>query len=335
MFAIYDDIINDLQKTGGISVYWQNLKNNLNDKLEIECYNGENLKRDIKIPLLIHRYLDFYERNNAKHIFHSSYYRVSKNKNALNVVTVHDFVYEKYSKGVKRLLHQFQKKNAILNAKKIICISENTKRDLLEFYPEIEENRIRVIYHGVSNAFFKLNDLEIKNENKAKNIIFVGQRKGYKNFKTLLDSLLILKSYNLILVGGGKLSSNELKNLKKIKFKHYQNISDKKLNLLYNNSFVLIYPSLYEGFGLPILESMKAGCPVICNDGSSTKEIGSRYVLKDKISTDFIIKSIKRLEQENFRNELITNGINFASTFTWEKTAIQTFNLYKELWDEY
>lgn len=335
MFAIYDDIINDLQKTGGISVYWQNLKNNLNDKLEIECYNGGNLKRDIKIPLLIHRYLDFYERNKAKHIFHSSYYRVSKNKNALNVVTVHDFVYEKYSKGVKRLLHQFQKKKAIFNAKKIICISENTKRDLLEFYPEIEENRIRVIYHGVSNAFFKVNDLEIKNENKAKNIIFVGQRKGYKNFKTLLDSLLILKNYNLILVGGGKLSSNELKNLKKIKFKHYQNISDNKLNLLYNNSFVLIYPSLYEGFGLPILESMKAGCPVICNDGSSTKEIGSRYVIKDKISTNFIIKSIKRLEQENFRNELITNGINFASTFTWEKTANQTFNLYKELWDEY
>ena len=141
--------------------------------------------------------------------------------------------------------------------------------------------------------------------------------------------------YNLTLVGGGSLSKKEKNALKNINYMHYQNISNSELNNLYNNSFALIYPSLYEGFGLPIIEALKAGCPVICNDGSSTKEIGDQYVLKGNISADFINKSLKRLEDLRFRKKIISDGIEYASTFTWGKTAQKTLELYKELWEEF
>ena len=333
MFAIYDDIINDLQNSGGISVYWHNLKIKLKNRIDIECYNGSNVKRDRKAPLLIQRYLNFNTKKESKHFFHSSYYRVSKSKNALNIVTVHDFVYEHFLTGIKKQIHVLQKKNAILNADRIICISENTKNDLLKFYPSIDEKIIKVIYHGVSEEFFQLK--RDKSTFEKKSLIFIGKRIGYKNFQILIDYLSNYDDFHLTLVGGGSLSKKEKNALKKVSYKHHQNISNSELNNLYNNSFALIYPSLYEGFGLPIIEALKAGCPVICNDGSSTKEIGDQYVLKGNISADFINKSLKRLDDLRFRKKIISDGIEYASNFTWEKTAQKTLKLYKELWEEF
>ena len=333
MKIIFDDIIYDLQKSGGISVYWRNLKKELESHIDLIIYNGLNQKRDRKLPLLISRYLNFSDQIVSPHLFHSSYYRISKNRYTKNIITIHDFVYEYFSTGIKKKIHVLQKKNAILNADRIICISENTKNDLLKFYPSLDEKIIKVIYHGVSKEFFKI----VRDEPtlEKNNLIFVGKRNGYKNFQVLINYLSNNVDYNLTLVGGGSLSKKEKNALKNINYKHYQNISNSELNNLYNNSFALIYPSLYEGFGLPIIEALKAGCPVICNDGSSTKEIGDQYVLKGNISADFINKSLKRLEDLRFRKKIISDGIEYASTFTWEKTAQKTLELYKELWEEF
>ena len=336
MMLIYDDIIYDLQKSGGISAYWDNLKKEIQKQFVINSLNGNNLLRDSILPLSIQRYLNFKINYTSKNILHSSYYRISKNRNSKNIVTVHDFVYEYYSFGIKKMIHVLQKKNAILNADRIICISENTKKDLLKFYPTIGERKIKVVYHGVSEEFFKIKkDKSILENPNLNNLIFVGKRNGYKNFQILIDYLSNNHDYNLILVGGGSLSKKEKKALKNISYQHHQNISNSELNSLYNNSIALIYPSLYEGFGLPIIEALKAGCPVICNDGSSTKEIGDRYVLKGNISADFIEKSLKKLENLKFREKIISDGIEYASNFTWEKTAQKTIELYKELWEEF
>ena len=337
MIAIYDDIINDLQNDGGISVYWENLKKKIEDEIETKSYNGKNINRDRNTYLSFHRYSNFNCKIESKHIFHSSYYRISKHPYSKNVVTVHDFVYEYHTKGLKRLVHILQKRNAVLNADRIICISENTKKDLLRFYPQIAEKTIKVIYHGVSEDFFQINNQKQSTEKSpsSKNIIFIGKRGGYKNFQIVIDSLEELQAYNLVLVGGGKLSKSEKKKLKHIRYKHYKGISNAELNTLYNNSCALIYPSFYEGFGLPIIESLKAGCPVICHNGSSTSEIGSQYVLKGDITTNFIIKSLNRLEDQKFRQKLIIEGIKYASNFTWDKTAKETLNLYTELWEEF
>lgn len=333
---IYDDIIYDLQKSGGISIYWENLNTLIKRKLKTQSYNGNNKNRDRVFPLIINRYLNFYDQIVSPHLFHSSYYRISKNRNAKNIITIHDFVYEYFSTGIKKKIHVLQKKNAILNADRIICISENTKEDLLKFYPTISKKKIKVIYHGVSEEFFKIKTKKPNLENQnTHNLIYVGKRNGYKNFQILIDYLSNYNDYNLILVGGGNLSNKERNALKNINYQHHQNISNSELNSLYNNSFALIYPSLYEGFGLPIIEALKAGCPVICNDSSSTKEIGDRYVLKGNISADFIEKSLKKLENLKFREKIISDGIEYASNFTWEKTAQKTIELYKELWKEF
>lgn len=335
MFVIYDDIIKDLQTSGGISVYWDNLKKHLEKKITSLSFNGKNNNRDLNLIVSIQRYLYFRLDLDHDHIFHSSYYRISKNRKSKNVVTVHDFVYEYYSSGLKKFIHTFQKKNAILNADRIICVSENTKKDLLKFYPQVKKNTIKVIYHGVGNEFFKINNNLSNKMLNLRSLIFVGKRGGYKNFEIVLKILSGNLDFNLIIVGGGTITKNEKLRLKKISYKHYLNPTNSELNNLYNNSFALIYPSLYEGFGFPIIESLKAGCPVICNDGSSTKEIGNKYVLKGKMNESFIVKSLNKLKNEEFREKLIHNGIKYASSYTWENTAKETLNLYEELWKEF
>ena len=216
MDVIYDDIIKDLQSSGGISVYWDNLKNQLVNKFNVSSFNGKNNKRDLNLTLSFHRYLNFKTNVNYNHIFHSSYYRISKNRNSKNVVTVHDFVYEYYSTGLKKYFHLFQKRNALLYADRIICVSENTKKDLLKFYPKLERKIIKVIYHGVSDDFYMINHNSTKKIQTSKSLVFIGNRRGYKNFQIVLDILFTSKKYNLIIVGGGLLSKKEKSKLKNI-----------------------------------------------------------------------------------------------------------------------
>ena len=316
MKIIHDNIIFNLQKAGGISTYWKNLKEELHLGKQIININGSKPKKSI-LPYQLLRFLNFKNLNQKKFIFHSSYYRISKSKQALNVVTVHDFVYERYASGLKKIIHQFYKGRAIRNADKLICISENTRNDLLKFYPFVDDKKIEVIYHGVSKIFKPLRS----KSTSEKKIIFVGSRSGYKNFNVLVQALKEYNFFELHIVGGNPITAKEKKELTGIKYKQYIGISDSELNQLYNESFALVYPSLYEGFGLPIVEALIAGCPVICNDGSSTGEIGDKYVLSGKIDSNFIISSLKILENKVYREQLIKKGIEYASKFTWEKNC--------------
>ncbi len=329
MKIIFDNIIFNLQKSGGISNYWEKLYSYIKKDYKIISYNYIFF-RDL-VPVFIYRYLDFSIKSNKNFIFHSSYYRISKNKRAINIVTVHDFVYEYYNKGLRRLIHKLQKGRAIKNAEKIICVSENTKKDLFKFYPNISKEKVHVIYHGVSDNFKLINNLG----DSSNKIIFVGKRAGYKNFNELIKAFLKLNAFELIIVGGGKLNLGERNLLKDINYKHYMNITEKKLNELYNKSLAMVYPSLYEGFGLPILESLKAGCPVICSNKSSTGEIGKNYVISGRISSSFIIDSIEKLKDNEFRKGLVSSGINYASKHTWENTAKETIKIYQEAWQKF
>ena len=117
MKIIYDNIIFNLQKRGGISNYWEKLYSNVIKDYNIISHNYIFLKNFI--PVSIYRYLDFSIKTSDKFIFHSSYYRISKNMKAINIVTVHDFVYEYYNIGLRRLIHKIQKGRAIKNAEKL------------------------------------------------------------------------------------------------------------------------------------------------------------------------------------------------------------------------
>ena len=354
MKITYDNIIFSLQKAGGISIYWAELIKRLVQKeKEAIFFESENqnifrkeldieTKKENNINLQLLRYLPFTKKLPKKSIFHSSYYRVSLQKNIVNITTVHDFTYEYFRSGLAKCIHVWQKGFAIKKSDGIICVSENTKKDLLKFYPMINESKIKVIYNGVGDEFVKL---ENPNEYLAdrfevlknkKYILYIGDRSKYKNFKIAIEVLKKLNDYIFVVIGGQEFSNIELENMKDIKESvfHFRGISGDKLNVLYNNAFCLLYPSSYEGFGIPIAEAMKAGCPVVSTNASSIPEVaGDAGLLVNEIKVENFVNEIKKLENDDFKNALINKGIEQVKKFSWDKCFNETYSFYREVLD--
>lgn len=350
---IIDNIIFYLQKSGGISVVWYELISRLMREgyfqlmfLEYKTppqnifYDELKLANKLKIfrslfYLKLQRFLPIkLRRMDAPFIFHSSYYRYSTNSSAINITTVHDFTYEYYSKGLPKWLHCWQKYKAIRHSDYIICISENTKKDLLKFLPDIDERKISVIYNGVSDDYFPLTDCTLSDLPFPKNeyLLFVGTRSGYKNFKFAIETLKDIKSKMLVIVGS-PLTRKEIKELDlKVGSNRYVcagRVSNTQLNILYNNAYALLYPSYYEGFGIPILEAQKAACPVIAYNSSSIAEVMGDSPLKlNELTVNNIKRCFQLLDDENIRNEIIAIGLENVRKYTWDKMYDQVKELY-------
>ena len=146
-------------------------------------------------------------------IFHSSYYRIPRKKNIKVVTTVHDFTHQKYVKGLKSYLNMLIKMRAIRRSDAIICISENTKNDLLSFYKLKTNQEIFVIYNGISNDYKKL---YLDDFSYEKYFLYIGHRTNYKNWYLALDLLEAQKDFNLIVVGGDTDEVNFYKNINQV-----------------------------------------------------------------------------------------------------------------------
>jgi len=312
-----DNIVFALQRAGGISVYWHELLKRMigngQDITLIERPEGaDNMMRkvldvengsriiDSRRPLILTRYLPLSLKMKPLSVFHSSYYRTTLQKDVVTIVTVHDFNYEHglVRHGLYRYIHMFQKKYAVKKADGIICISENTKKDLLQFYKGIDENKIRVIYQAASDEYGKIDKADCSNANitkllGSKYILYVATRSYHKNFAIAVSALKAIGGYTLVMVGGGRLSKNEIAQLDKElpnRYVQLNGINNDELNILYNYAFCLLYPSRYEGFGIPILEAMQAGCPVVTSNVSSIPEVCGGACLKvNKIEVDEFI----------------------------------------------
>lgn len=352
MKIFYDNIIFSLQRAGGISLYWSELINaSIKKKIDI-CFFGSESKNifqqrislsaelESRILIKILRYMPLLKILPKDSIFHSSYYRVSLQKNVKNIVTVHDFTYEFFMVGMAKYIHIWQKKIAINRSSGIICVSESTKKDLLKFYPNLSKRKIRVIYNGVGEEFLVLNNpnsyLTCKYAGliNRKYLLYVGDRSNYKNFKLAVDVLFNLEGFSLVVIGGGKFNKYEngiIKERKSDVF-HFYGLDGDGLNIIYNNAFCLLYPSSYEGFGIPIVEAMKAGCPVVSANVSSIPEVcENACLLVNNLNLESLIEKVKSLEDSEIRKHIIKKGIIRSQAFSWNKCFNDTLEFYKEV----
>jgi len=315
-----DGIIYQLQSGGGISV----LFNELMARLPKRMYEFHEPSHR-----LFERYRDVAIRGQYS-AFHSTYYRVPDSKRLPVITTVHDFTYERYAKGMRRGIHTWQKHRAIRRAQAVICVSESTRADLLNFVPSVEESAVVVIPNGVSEDYAPLN-VPVEEQ-----VLFVGARGGYKNFRSLVRAVSGLSDLELVCVGGGAFNSLELAELERLmpgRYRHAGFLTNEQLNLEYNRSLCLVYPSCYEGFGIPVLEAMRAGCPVIAVNISSIPEIaGDAALLLERGDPDEIAAAIVRLQQTEQRMRYCKRGLEQAARFSWASTCEKTIDVYRNFY---
>ncbi|MEZ8805117.1 glycosyltransferase family 4 protein [Vibrio atlanticus] len=327
---IYDGIVESIQRQGGVSVVFKELVSRNFDFRYISYVDNSNISaRDEKCRLrFFERYRDVCLRGSLNNsIFHSTYYRLCKN-DIPTVTTVHDFTYEKFVRGPAKWVHCWQKYRAIKNSDIVICVSENTAKDLMKYCP-VSREKIRVIYNGVSESYYPI----IPQLQQTKEVLFVGARGGYKNFDLAVKVLSNLPSFSLSIVGGGVLSQSEIKNLEAHIPNRYQwlgRLSDSELNEAYNRSYALLYPSSYEGFGIPVIEAMKAGCPVVAVNKSSIPEVaGDAALLVEEPTIPSLTSALICVDSQ--RNEMVCKGMKQASKFSWDKCFENTNAVYEEL----
>lgn len=344
---ILDNIVFSIQRAGGISVVWENIINALsNSGINYHCleypYKNDNIVRQNMMPfnektinpvsMWMERYINPYIASSHPFIFHSSYYRTCSNPNAINVTTVHDFTYELFNKGLAAKVHRWQKFRAIQNSDVIVCISENTKKDLLKFMSDVNPYKIRVIYNGVSEDYKQV--FTHRWDTLGEYVVFVGSRQPYKQFRFTVEAIKDTP-YKLAIVGG-KLSDTEIEFLDntigKEKYVYTGFLSNKELNELYNQAVCLAYPSAYEGFGIPVLEAQRAGCPVIAYNASSIPEvIGETPLLLNSLTISEFHDKLDLIKQDSVRNEVIAAGLENSQRFSWKKMGDEYVELYKEL----
>ena len=260
------------------------------------------------------------------------------------VTTIHDLTPIKFPQAFekeaivsfKRNLHWAKRQAAF-----IIVDSKATEKDLIK--EGFDKGKIKVVYLGVSKKFKQIKDkkeiekIKKKYGIKGDYILSVGTLEPRKNIGRVIKSFSQLATRNsqLVLVGKqgwGNQSKSQISNLKsQITFTGF--VPDNDLPALYSGAKVFVYPSLYEGFGLPVLESMACGCPVITSNISSLPEIaGNAALLINPKNTKEIKKAMEKLlTNEKLRKKLIRKGLTQAKKFSWNKTTHQTLEIYTKL----
>jgi glycosyltransferase involved in cell wall biosynthesis len=276
-------------------------------------------------------------------IVHRTYYSNQTKifKNFKSIITVHDMIHELYPNQFSIWDSTLRtKKKAIERADHVICVSENTKRDLMFFY-SVPEQKISVVHHGFDKIQPESTGREPSRNIGQPFLLYVGHRGGYKNFSGLLravaSSQRLIKDFGILAFGGNPFSSDERALISALGFSDHQVFqysgSDSNLQYCYQTATAFVYPSMYEGFGIPPLESMSQGCPVISSDTSSMPEvIGNAAQFFNPNSIEEMKDAIERVVYSGDVTEALKiAGRNRLSRFSWEKCAKDTLKIYQEL----
>lgn len=357
MKILIDNQVFENQKFGGISRYFNELQvdNDSIQKMELFVHKIPKQK-DLykKVQSKINRILfnekqtapnkyDFYNsqiKDLQFDIFHPTYYDTYFLEQLTKpfVLTIHDMIHEKYAEYFGNSQDSFNKRKLCNAAAKIIAISNTTKNDLIDIYG-IPEEKIEVIYHGTN-----FDSVTVVNPNlnfqSRRYLLFTGNRGIYKNFLTFLIAVSpVLKNNKdlLLICTGPPFTAIENRWLDEMGLKskviNYFCQSDGELVFLYKNAACFIFPSLYEGFGFPLLEAFACDCPVVSSPGGSLKEIaGNAAVYFDPKDIREMRQSINNvLTDDGLKKELVEAGKNRLKNFSWDKCRYETNLLYSSL----
>jgi glycosyltransferase involved in cell wall biosynthesis len=276
-------------------------------------------------------------------LVHETYYSNVGNAptGCKTVITVYDMIHE-------LLPHNFPEDNITLSFKRraidradhVICISESTKNDLLRLH-DIAANKVSVVHLGFDKLPTLNNLARFSTPSGRPFILYVGQREGYKNFISLLkavaSSFRLQADFDIVVFGGSRFTSGELRKISALGFSENQVIhksgADDLLGSLYSSATAFVYPSLYEGFGIPPLEAMAHQCPVITSNTSSMPEvIGMAGEYFDPVEADDLRRAIEDVVYSDTRiKSLQQSGIERLAFFSWGKCSRETLDIYRTL----
>jgi glycosyltransferase involved in cell wall biosynthesis len=324
----------------------------LNNNLDLFCHGLKFPGRRKLFRLMKHiypeKYFDCYQENikysvdllkkQDYDIFHPTYYNdyfLESFKDKPLVITIHDMIYEKFPEYFPAYEYiPFLKEKLINRADHIIAVSENTKKDLINI-SGVNPEKISVIYHG-ANKLVENNNTQL---NVPKNyLLFVGSRYIYKNFFFLIYSIanILIERDIYLICTGTPFAKDELILFKNLKIENRilnYVASEDELGVLYKNAIAFIFPSLYEGFGIPILEAFANNCPCLISNTSCFPEIADDAALyfDPKSRTEIQNQVNKIIDSPSLREELISKGEKRMQAFSWEKASKETVAVYKQL----
>ena len=363
MRILYDGQIYSAQAAGGINRYFANIINRLPENITPSL--TLNQRRDVNFPQHKNLQTFFYQRFGFKpgrisyqleqyyfqavscfnrfDILHPTYYSllsrqaIDRSKYPI-VLTVYDMIHELFAQQMDSTGEQAEiKKKAILSADAVICISENTRQDLLKLY-SVPEEKVSVTHLGSQiDATMSYGKETVPLEPYY---LYIGGRGAYKNFDLLLTALAkaVSKYPDLKLcVVGSAFNQEEHRRISELKLEqnieHWSHVGDRALAKLYRCSVAFVYPSLYEGFGIPPLEAMSCGTPVIAANTSSIPEVvGDAGILfNPKSSRDLADILLSLVDDAQKCDRLIKKGFQRSKLFSWDKTAAKTLDVYRSV----
>jgi glycosyltransferase involved in cell wall biosynthesis len=295
--------------------------------------------------------INYHQRLGMPDVIHGTNYSVFPCRETLNLMTIHDLSCVKYPEYTTLAIQQFPKliKRSLKWTDGIITVSESSKKDIVE-YLQISPDRVfvtplasRYYVNYLSENQIDRMETEVKYNFSQPYLLFVSTIEPRKNIISIVTAFNILKSkykipHNLVLIGqkGWKYEAifQEIgRSPWKDNIYHLDYLSDRMLALFYTKAAVFVYPSHYEGFGLPVLEAMTLGAPVVIANTSSLPEVAGDAALSiDPADPEALVTAVLEIiSDDRLRQQLIDKGKQRSALFSWERTAIETLAAYRSV----